>query len=864
MRKKTRRFNPSARLSFLLAFRAAAPKHPPMSGFNSRVRAVLGPTNTGKTHLAMERMLAHSSGIIGFPLRLLARENYDRMVARKGARYVALITGEEKIVPPEARWFSCTVEAMPLDRDAEFVAVDEIQLCADPDRGHVFTQRLLHARALVETMFLGAETIRPLLSRLVPEAVVETRPRMSQLNYAGQAKLTKLPPRSAVVAFSAAEVYAIAELIRRRRGGCAVVMGRLSPRTRNAQVALYQDKEVDFLVATDAIGMGLNMDVDHVAFAGIAKHDGHRIRRLGAAEIAQIAGRAGRGMRDGTFGTTAGCPRLPDDLAAQVEAHMFEPLEVLAWRNSDLDFSSIDRLLDTLTIPPLRSGLVRGNDASDLQTLAALSREADIRRIATGTGLVRLLWEACQIPDFRKLADETHTRLCERVFHHVAKEGELPTDWLAGQIAALARPEGDIDTLMQRLAGIRVWSYIAARADWVKDAAHWQGQAREVEDLLSDALHERLTVRFVDRRAAHLMRRLEAGNGQELLSAVTRRGEVVVEGHPVGRIAGFTFVPEAGTEGDERKLVMRAARRALREEMPRRVAVAETADNSQFSLNADHRIDWEGQPIARLRPGLTPLRPRVEMLDSEFLDGAQRERLRGRLQSYLDGQIRAELAPLFAAIDRAAADNGLRGMMHRLTEALGVIPIQEEPDVDPSTRPRLRPLGVKAGRFAIFLPALLKPHAVAMRAQLWALQRGIALPDKLPPGGLVSLSPAPAWPAGLADMLGWIEAGPLLLRLDVAERVAGDLAWATRRGATALPPGLASRLSIRTELLPVVLRRLGFRIVPGASLAPDQAGPPAPAMILPIHRRPMATRLVARDRQEPSHGPFAALAALKR
>src|SRR5271165_6067655 len=313
-----------------------------MSGFQPRVKAVLGPTNTGKTHLAIERLLSHSSGIIGFPLRLLARENYDRMVARKGIRNVALITGEEKIVPPGARWFSCTVEAMPLDRKVEFLAVDEIQLCADPDRGHIFTDRLLNARGLVETMFLGAETIRPLLKRLVPGAEIETRPRLSQLSYAGGAKLSRLPPRSAIVAFSAAEVYAIAEAVRRRRGGCAVVMGRLSPRTRNAQVALYQDKEVDFLVATDAIGMGLNMNVDHVAFAGLSKFDGHRPRRLTPAELAQIAGRAGRGMRDGTFGATTQCPPLTDELVAAVESHNFDPLTQLCWRNSALDFSSVD------------------------------------------------------------------------------------------------------------------------------------------------------------------------------------------------------------------------------------------------------------------------------------------------------------------------------------------------------------------------------------------------------------------------------------------------------------------------------------------------------------------------------------------
>src|ERR1700722_17288024 len=334
-------------------------------GSPARVKAVLGPTNTGKTHLAIERMLGHASGIIGFPLRLLARENYDRMVARKGVRNVALITGEEKIVPPDAKWFSCTVEAMPLDRHTEFLQVDESQLCADPDRGHVFTDRLLRARGAVETMFLGAQTIRPLLHRLVPAATIETRPRLSQLTHAGATKLVRLPPRSAIVAFSAEEVYAIAELIRRRKGGCAVVMGRLSPRTRNAQVALYQEREVDFLVATDAIGMGLNMDVDHVAFASLGKFDGSRLRRLTASEIAQIAGRAGRGMRDGTFGTTGDCPPLSEELVQAVEAHNFDALETLFWRNDELDFSSLNELIESLNATPPGPGLVRGNEASD-------------------------------------------------------------------------------------------------------------------------------------------------------------------------------------------------------------------------------------------------------------------------------------------------------------------------------------------------------------------------------------------------------------------------------------------------------------------------------------------------------------------
>ena len=825
----------------------------PMLGH--RVKAVLGPTNTGKTHLAMERMLAHASGIIGFPLRLLARENYDRMVAKKGARHVALITGEEKIIPPEARWFSCTVEAMPLDRHAEFVAVDEIQLCADPDRGHIFTDRLLHARGMVETMFLGAETIRPLLYRLVPGIVVETRPRLSRITHAGVTKLTRLPPRSAVVAFSAAEVYAIAELIRRRRGGCAVVMGRLSPRTRNAQVALYQAGEVDFLVATDAIGMGLNMDVDHVGFARLSKFDGHRPRHLLASEVAQIAGRAGRGMRDGTFGSTGECPPLDGDIVRAVEEHQFEPLEQLCWRNNVLDFTSPDALLATLNAPPPRLGLVRGNEATDVETLSALMLDPEIRGLARTRRRVRLLWDACQIPDFRKLADDTHIKLCARVFSHIARDGKLPADWLGAQIAGLGRADGDIDTLMQRLASVRVWTYIAARADWVEDAAHWQGRAREVEDLISDALHERLIARFVDRRAAHLMRRLDAGAAQDLLSAVTRRGEVVVEGHPVGHIEGFTFLPDPLTEGDARKLVLRAARRALGEEMPRRLARLEAAEDADFALvpGAVVGVTWEGAAIGRLRAGVSAPRPQAEAADSAYLDGAQRERIRVRLQRFVEASIRRGLAPLFAAI--AVPDPALRGVLHRLGEGLGIFADPSCEAIPPAVRARLRSLGVQCGRHAVFMPGLLKPGFNPLRALLWGVHAGVAPPD-LPPPSRVSIAPPADWPDGFALAMGWIDAGPVLVRVDVAERLAAELAAAARDRAVAIPAGLAARLSMKAEHVPPVLRRLGLRLFPAAPLAPDQFGPPAPAMMALLRRRPEAVGAA------PRAGPFAALASL--
>ncbi|TDH63561.1 DNA helicase [Dankookia rubra] len=816
--------------------------------FDARVKAVLGPTNTGKTHLAITRLLAHSSGIIGFPLRLLARENYDRMVAAKGEQHVALITGEEKIVPPGAKWFACTVEAMPLDRRVEFVAVDEIQLCADPDRGHVFTDRLLNARGMVETMFMGAETIRPLLQRLVPRAEIETRPRLSQLTHSGPAKLTRLPPRSAVVAFSAAEVYAIAEAIRRRRGGCAVVMGRLSPRTRNAQVALYQNREVDFLVATDAIGMGLNMDVDHVAFAALQKFDGHKARQLTAQEAAQIAGRAGRGMRDGTFGTTGECPALPDEIVYKIENHNFESLQTLAWRNSELDFTSVDALMDSLSTPPPLPGLARGNDADDFITLSMLTREQELRALASGRNRVQLLWEACQVPDFRKLADDTHTRLVGRIFKHLAEDGVLPSDWVAGQIAQCGATEGDLDTLMARLANIRVWSYIAARADWTRDAATFQAEARKAEDAVSDALHERLTARFVDRRAAHLMRRLDDTEGEDLLSAVTRQGEVVVEGHTVGKVAGFLFHPKAeGATEEERKLVLRAARRALREEMPRRVAAVETAKDEAFALTPNHRVTWtspgaEPAEIARLRIGDQPGKPQVEVLASEFLDGAQRERVRARLAKYVEGLVGKELAILSTIEAKAEAEGALRGPAYTLREHLGLVPGNTNAGINQDLRQKLKAIGVRAGRFALFVPEALKPRAMALRAQLWAMSRNIDTPS-LPAPGLVALqlreahegetNPPPpiGWPPGFAQTMGWLPAGPVLLRLDVAERIAAELGFLTRRAPAPPPPDLASRLGVKADTLGAALTALGFRLLEAPPLAENEYGPPTPLRV---------------------------------
>src|SRR6266513_194638 len=500
-----------------------------------RLVAVLGPTNTGKTHLAIERMLDHQSGMIGFPLRLLAREVYDRVVKLRGARAVALITGEEKILPPNPAYFVCTVESMPLDRPVEFLAVDEIQLCADPERGHVFTARLLHARGLRETMFLGSDTIRPLMRRLVPEAEYVNRPRFSTLSYTGYKKVTRLPPRSAVVAFSMADVFSLAELVRRQRGGTAVVMGALSPRARNAQVGMFQAGEVDYLVATDAIGMGLNMDLDHVAFARLGKFDGRGPRRLSAAEIGQIAGRAGRHMADGSFGTTADEGQLDPAIVAAVEEHRFEPLTHVSWRNTRLRFDTVGALLRALDERPPSPGLVQVRDADDHRALQLLSRNTDVMALASNPGAVRLLWEVCQIPDFRKVMSDSHARFLAQCFLHVAGPHErLPAQWVGGQMAQLDRLDGDIDTLMARIAHIRTWTYITHRGDWVADSTAWQERARGIEDRLSDALHERITQRFVDRRSAFLVRQL-AFDG-ELPAEVSEAGEARVAGAYVGRL----------------------------------------------------------------------------------------------------------------------------------------------------------------------------------------------------------------------------------------------------------------------------------------------------------------------------------------
>jgi ATP-dependent RNA helicase SUPV3L1/SUV3 len=822
----------------------------------SRVTAVLGPTNTGKTHLAIERMLGHASGMIGFPLRLLARENYDRIVKLKGARQVALITGEERLVPPQPRYFVCTVEAMPLDRPVEFLAVDEVQLASDWERGHVFTDRILHARGLAETMLVGAETIKPIIRRLVRDAEFVTRPRFSQLTYTGPQKLTRLPRRSAVVAFSAAEVYAMAELMRRQRGGCAVVLGALSPRARNAQVAMYQAGEVDWLVATDAIGMGLNMDLDHVAFARLSKFDGRGPRRLSAPEIAQIAGRAGRHMNDGSFGTTAELGPLDAELVEAVENHEFEPIASVSWRNSDLDFRSVAALMRSLEAPASLRELNRKRDAEDHAALAILARRDDVAARATTRDAVRLLWEVCQIPDFRKTMADVHARLIGQIYLHLTGPGgRLPADWVGAQIARLDRTDGDIDTLSARIAHIRTWTYVSHRGDWLGDAAHWQERTRAIEDKLSDALHDRLTQRFVDKRGAHLGKRLK--DAEALLGGVTRDGEVVVEGHPVGRLDGFKFVPDAAESGEAARQLVAAARRVLATEIAARVRALTTDADKAFKLTGAARIVWRGTEIARLARGPSVFAPAVEVMTSDLVSAEQRERIRAHLTAWTAREIERRLPALFAA-RRAALSGAARGLVYQLAEALGTLARAGlEPQLAALTdddRRQLGALGVRLGVESIYLKPLLAPATMAFRALLYALARGLK-PPRLGDLARPSRRCDPALPAELYEAAGLRVLGARALRPEALERFAQQLRTLAKQGPFAPTAALGSAIDAELAELIGLIRALGYRITPTPSAG---AGDAAPAQVT-IGARRRRRGAAARPGHDPAESPFAKL-----
>lgn len=787
------------------------------------ITAVLGPTNTGKTHLALTRMMGRASGVIGLPLRLLAREIYDKVVKAKGAAAVALVTGEEKIVPPKARYFVCTVEAMPMDLRPAFVAIDEIQLCADPERGHIFTDRLLHARGSEETMFLGAATMAPMIRRLVPEARHDFRERFSQLSYAGTKKLGKLPRRSAIVAFSAEDVYSIAELIRRARGGAAVVMGALSPRTRNAQVELYQSGEVDYLIATDAIGMGLNMDVDHVAFASYTKFDGRRRRGLFPHEIGQIAGRAGRFRSDGTFGETADARALDPEIVYKVVNHDFEPIRRLVWRNGDLNLSNMEALRNSLSRPAPDPALERVKTASDEQVLEILARDTDVRdRVRSPAELARL-WDVCRMPDFRKVTIDEHARLVERVFHYLTSgNGYLPDAWLEAQLERVAKTSGDVDALSQRLAHVRTWSYAANRPDWTKDPDYWRERTREVEDQLSDALHERLMGRFIDKRTSALMKGLREKSSLE--AGVDHTGEVTVEGHFVGRLKGLSFRPDHGGGPLAQRAVANAALKAVRPEINRRLGALVRAEDEALVLTDAGLVEWQGDPVGRLAPAADPYAPAVTLIGGELGAAETQARAERRLEGYVAREARGTLTALLALRNRIDGQGDLgglaRGIAYRLVENAGAVArsdlAEDIGQLSTQERRQLRKAGVRIGEHAVFLPALVKPGPAQLSSLLRAVSRGAPDSALMPPAGRMSIPVERERSFSDYAAAGFQPCGDIAVRLDILERLA-DLVREGRaaheRHHFAITHAMTSLLGCSVEDLRSVLKALGYKRV---------------------------------------------------
>ncbi|HEX8366848.1 MAG TPA: helicase-related protein [Allosphingosinicella sp.] len=838
-----------------------------MSDFaRAPLTAILGPTNTGKTHLAVERMAAHSSGMIGFPLRLLAREVYDRVVKMKGPSQVALLTGEEKILPRDARWFLCTAESMPVNKDVAFVAVDEAQLGADRERGHVFTDRMLHARGREETMILGSESLAPMVRALLPKAEIIGRPRFSTLSYAGSSKLSRLPPRSAVVAFSAEQVYAVAEMLRRMRGGAAVVMGALSPRTRNAQVAMYQAGEVDYLVATDAIGMGLNMDVSHVAFAGLSKFDGNRRRRLSPAEMAQIAGRAGRHHKDGTFGALTvdgehNAEFRPEEIEA-IEEHRFAPLEHLYWREGDPDMRSLEALIRDLERRPDRPGLRGAHEAIDLAVLKRIAGDPEIVERAKGEERVRRLWAACGLPDFRKTGPDFHARLVSRIYLYLSEgDGRIPHSWYAEQVARLDNVQGDIDALADRIAGVRTWAYIAHRADWLKDPETMAERTREVEERLSDALHERLTQRFVDRRTSVLMRQLGGKGAAEFPVLVDDEGEVTVGSYPIGRMEGFAFEVDPAARHADRKMLLATAERRLGGEYEKRAAALVADTDDHFSLRTDAgapvAILWRGHEVARLGPGKNLLSPRVN-LDRriERVSDRGREAVVERLKNWVRGQVERWLAPLRragAAAQDAATPAPVRSILALLVDEGGIVardavarPLSL---LDRDQRRTVTALRVRIGALDLFMPDVLKPEAMRWRTALRAAASNEPMSALPPPSSVLLPAPAAAEERALLGRLGFRPLGRQMLRVDMVERLARH-AHEVRTGADGTPvdEALVTSLGLQPAGLARLMRDLGFRRA-------DETAP--------WTWRGRGRRRVQKAPEDPSHA-FAALSALRR
>ncbi len=806
------------------------------AGTGAGLKAVLGPTNTGKTHYAIERMLCYKTGMIGLPLRLLAREVYNRVCERVGTQAVALVTGEERIIPPKARFWIATVEAMPRGLDAQFVAIDEIQIATDLERGHVFTRHILNTRGSMETLLLGADTMAPVIKALLPGIEILQRPRLSQLFYAGSRKISRVPPRTAIIAFSAAQVYAIAELVRRERGGAAVVMGALSPRTRNAQVELYQNGDVDIIVATDAIGMGLNLNIDHVAFSSDTKFDGHQTRPLTPAEMAQIAGRAGRHTNDGTFGVTGNANPLEEEMIERLQTHDFEPVKILQWRNGTLDFSSPRNLLTSLQASPAHTRLARTPLGTDQKTLEQMLAQGTAARART-PDLVALLWESCQIPDYRDISPAQHVQIVTRVFDDLASAGRVSQDWFRQQLRFCDNMSGDIDTLSNRIRQIRTWTFIAHKKDWLDEHKYWQHHTRDIENRLSDALHERLTRRFVDKRTSILIRHLR-DKRMTTPPQINPKGEILIEGHLIGSIEGFRFKLARNDLEADTKNVKNAAAAALAPEISNRARRLVAAPNDQIVLSADGFLRWRGEVIAELAEGDELFAPRILVLADESLNGTDLEQVQDRLALWLKHTINTQLEQILALRDPEGLEGAARGVAFQLAENFGILSRQkvagEVRGLDQEVRGKMRRMGIRFGAYHIYLPMTLKPAPRELALVLFALkngglrQPGVADIPAIVLSGRTSFEIDPQVNPALYEVAGFKIAGKRAVRVDILERLADIIRplisfdpersqgekpeGAARRNGFQVTVQMTSLLGCAGEDFSAILKSLGYRL----------------------------------------------------
>ncbi len=687
------------------------------------ILAILGPTNTGKTFLAIERMLEHENGVIGFPLRLLAREVYDKVVEKIGASHVALVTGEEKIIPPKADYYLCTVESMPQDINFEFAAIDEIQMCADPERGHIFTDRLLNYRGDKLTMFLGSDTIKKLITYLVPETEFIYRERLSKLTYSGFKKISRIKPRSAIIAFSVDDVYALAEFVRRQKGGAAVVMGSLSPKTRNSQVEIYQSGDVDFLIATDAIGMGINMDIDNVYFSGLKKYDGKQIRNLRDSEIGQISGRAGRYMNDGSFGTTGECEKLTDEQIEKIENHKFDNIQNIFWRNTNLDFTSSLNLINSLNEKPENENLVRNKDLIDESTFRYLISEKPNLNFRNNNHFVKLLWECCQIPDFTKSSYNEHTDIIYKVFSFLSSDKrKISNEWMKQQLNNLNNFEGNIDSLANRISYVRTWSYVSNKSNWVENADYWIAKTKDIEDRLSEKLHEELSKSFVDKRISILSKGLK--QDIQLNTKITEEDKIFINDHFIGKINGLRIeLDYSKTNLDtDIKSLKKAARSGAKKELKQRIKNV-IKDIENLKLQDDCKIIWQNKKIAELKPGKNYLNPNIKLIIDDTLDESEYDELKNNIEEWLIKQKHTYLKDLLSIENTEFKNSFSRGLSYQLFENNGVLKREISNEIiknlSQNERSELRKKGVKIGKYHIYQPRMIRPNAVKFKTILW-------------------------------------------------------------------------------------------------------------------------------------------------